>query len=310
MTLLGTTRTRIAVAAMTLTAAALLCVFFLHSIANVQAAKQAILSEDARVGSQLATQSPAHPNATPVLVELFTSEGCSSCPPADALLARLQLQQPIPSANIIVLEEHVDYWESLGWHDRFSARQFTDRQTVYAQRLRLDDNYTPQMIVDGIDQFVGNGSAHALRAITQAALTPKLPLALSAVALNGNHLTGTVSIPPSAALPKAGLYAALIEPTASTKVLYGENGGHTLNHVSVVRSLQRLGPIDALSPHEIPFTLEIPKELSPANFRLVVFAQASGQGEILAAISSVPLVDLAPVKPFIGQNKPYPIDRK
>src|SRR5215472_15638798 len=101
----------------------------------------------------------------PVLVELFTSEGCSSCPPADALLGKLDREQPVEAANIIVLEEHVDYWEGLGWHDRFSSAQFTDRQNSYQFRLRFPDPYTPQMIVDGSSQLLGSDSSKVLNAI-------------------------------------------------------------------------------------------------------------------------------------------------
>src|SRR5580765_5683547 len=110
---------------------------------------------------------------TPVLVELFTSEGCSSCPPADALLAKLDRDQPVNGTEIIVLGEHVDYWDNGGWHDRFSSHQYTDRQTQYSARLKFDDVYTPQMIVDGTDQFVGNDASHALRSIQRAAQSSK-----------------------------------------------------------------------------------------------------------------------------------------
>src|SRR5271170_8009350 len=143
------------------------------------------------------SQTPA-PNRTPVLVELFTSEGCSSCPPADALLAKLDRDQPIQNAEIIILGEHVDYWDNLGWHDRFSSHQYTERQNQYSSRLNVDGVYTPQMIVDGTDQFVGNDAAHAQRAIVHAAQTPKLNLSLSKPVVNARKVSSSVSLPSSA----------------------------------------------------------------------------------------------------------------
>ncbi len=109
----------------------------------------------------------------PVLVELFTSEGCSSCPPADRVLIRLEKEQPNKEAEIITLALHVDYWDRLGWKDEFSSPLFSQRQTVYAQRLNLDSTYTPQMIVDGRIQFVGSNLGEAGKAITEAAKSPK-----------------------------------------------------------------------------------------------------------------------------------------
>lgn len=252
--------------------------FFNNS--RVLAAKHAIAAEDARVAAQFTTPAVQHPGANPVLVELFTSEGCSDCPPADTLLARLQHDQPVTSANIIALEEHVDYWDHLGWRDRFSSPDITARQNRYTERLHLDDNYTPQMIVDGADQFVGSDSAHALRAITSAARVPKLTLRLSSVSFSGRRASGTVSLEASRA--SVDLYAALIQRTSSTNVLRGENGGHTLQHASTVLTLEKIG--DASAPRS--FSLSIPQATDPANLAVVAFAQEPGQGAILGAVSS------------------------
>jgi hypothetical protein len=223
--------------------------------------------------------------ATPVLVELFTSEGCSSCPPADALLAKLRVQQPVANADIIALEEHVDYWDQLGWHDRFSAHQFTERQAEYEQRFHVDESYTPQMVVDGTKQFVGNDTAQALLSIGQVAEKPKIALELEPPVVNGGSLYGSVSVPTGTALPKADLYAALIEPMASTQVRAGENGGRTLHHISVVRRLERIGDLNSLSRKPLPFSLDLPKE-EAEGLQIVVFAQRDGQGEVLAVAAS------------------------
>jgi len=288
MTLLTTPRSRIFTASAALIFFAALCFLFIHRMSDVEAAKGAIATGDPLVAAQLASEQPPQSGSTPVLVELFTSEGCSSCPPADALLARLSRTQPVAHADVIALEEHVDYWDSLGWKDRFSSHDLTVRQSSYARRLRLDDIYTPQMIIDGTNQFVGNDDAYALRAIAHAAQAPKLALALSQPSISDGRLTASASLAqPHASIPNADVFAALVEPSASTQVLKGENGGHTLQHVSVVRSLQRIGSLADLAAAPLKFSLNIPKDSSP-SLRVVVFIQTANQGAILAAATSSP----------------------
>src|SRR5205807_1864042 len=107
-----------------------------------------------------------------VIVELFTSEGCSSCPPADELLGRIGGQESLNGATIIPLGFHVDYWNSLGWQDRFSSHAYTERQEQYVRKFKLEGPYTPQMVVDGASEFVGNSSLRAQAALAEAATRP------------------------------------------------------------------------------------------------------------------------------------------
>jgi hypothetical protein len=223
---------------------------------------------------------------TPVLVELFTSEGCSSCPPADALLAKLDQVQPVANAEIIVLGEHVDYWDEQGWHDRFSSHQYTERQSSYCTRFNVNGPFTPQMVVNGTDQFVGNDAAHALTAIQHAALAAKLQLKLSQPTVDGRKVSASVTISaPTDAKLQTTLYAALVDPTDTTDVRGGENGGHQLKHVGVVRTLERVGTVKDLNAGPVSFHLTAPADAKPSTMRVVVFAQVSGPGAVLGADS-------------------------
>src|SRR5690349_2662664 len=124
---------------------------------------------------EISDHQPSQP-ASPVIVELFTSEGCSDCPPADRLLYQLEQTQPVPGAEIIPLEQHVDYWDHEGWRDPFSSSRFTLRQRDYVYAFNLPTAYTPQMVVDGASEFVGSDVHRALAAIAQAARAPKANL--------------------------------------------------------------------------------------------------------------------------------------
>ena len=171
----------------------------------------------------------------PVVVELFSSEGCSSCPPADALLARLDRDQPVAGAEVIALELHVDYWNYLGWSDPFSEAAFSARQRKRAQYMGNAGVYTPQMVVDGQDEFTGSRELAATSAIERAARTPHVPIKL---AREGDAITIDVAPP---AGPSTRVMMAVTERGLRTNVAAGENRGSTLAHGPVVRSLRDLG---------------------------------------------------------------------
>src|SRR5215471_2198810 len=163
-----------------------------------------------------------------VLVELFTSESCSSCPPADALLERLDRSQPIRGAQIVVLSEHVDYWNRIGWADPYSSPAFSARQEQYARRFRTQGPYTPQMVVDGRSEFVGSDARTADSAIRAAAKHPKAVIRISEE--SGSAFIDVAPLPPGTAR-KAGVFAAYAMDSGTQDVVRGENKGRRLHHV-------------------------------------------------------------------------------
>jgi hypothetical protein len=253
--------------------------------------------------SPMLAQQPLAPVRTPVIVELFTSEGCSSCPPADALLARLDRDQPVPNADIIVLGEHVDYWDSLGWHDRFSSPSFTQRQRDYQALFRLDDIYTPQIVINGLTQLAGSDSQGVARAIARAAATTA-PLQLGSVEVRQNDLALTLRDAPKTS-HTVNLYAALVDPSDTTEVRAGENAGRTLHHAGVVRTLAllcRACTSAALSRN--PLTLSTRGVANLNGMRLVVFASAPHNGPAGAVTAAISCV-LNPGDPALA-NVPFP----
>lgn len=182
---------------------------------------------------------------TPVLVELFTSEGCSSCPPADALLARFLETQPVDGAEIVPLELHVDYWDRLGWKDPFSSPAFSRRQEGYSRIFGAESVYTPQMVVDGAEAFAGGDAGLATSAIKTAVARPHLTVGVSA-ALGGDTVCIAADAPtaPADATETIGVVIALVEDGLTSAVKRGENNGRTLTHVAVTRRLETIGTLD------------------------------------------------------------------
>jgi hypothetical protein len=217
----------------------------------------------------------------PVLLELFTSEGCSSCPPADRLLQILDEKQPVAAADLIVLSEHVDYWDRLGWKDPFSSPQYTARQQDYTNRYKFDGVYTPQLVVDGRYGFVGSDGREASAAIQKAIRVRKVPMTISNVSRDGNKATARIELPLDENFKgtQAILYVALADNRQESHVARGENGGRTLAHVAVTRVLKQVGPIDfkAASTKEIT----LPVSGSGNGSRVVAFIQDPKTGHVL-----------------------------
>jgi len=216
----------------------------------------------------------------PVVVELFTSEGCSSCPPADAVLLELSHRTPQDAPELILLGEHVDYWNYIGWTDRFSSAQFSQRQSDYARAFRLGSVYTPQMIIDGRQQLVGNDPSEVHRTIEEAARETK-PAQVGLQWQGNDRLHISVQAP--AAL-RGKLLLAVTEDGLSTAVGGGENGGRTLHHAAVVRQLQALGNTNKGS-FETTLTVSPQAGWNASQLRVAVLVQDPATQRVLGAAS-------------------------
>jgi hypothetical protein len=221
---------------------------------------------------------------TPVLVELFTSEGCSDCPPADAFLATLDQSQPVTGAEVIALSEHVDYWDSDAWRDPYSSHDLTERQQDYAERFGLDSPYTPQMVVDGREQFVGSDESTAFADIGKEAAIAKTPIQLSQIRVMGEtHVAMHIDIHPDAALLptfSGDIWLALADEKDQSSVKAGENGGRVLYHVAVVRHFVRMGDVyhSAYSSGGAYYT----GNANLRGLRIIAFVQQGTAGKIIA----------------------------
>jgi hypothetical protein len=217
----------------------------------------------------------------PVLVELFTSEGCSSCPPADDVLARLDRYQPVSGVEVIALSEHVDYWNHLGWKDPYSSPLFSERQENYGKVFRLESVYTPQMVVNGQAQVLGSDWASANQAIRAAAQSPRAVVTLEAK--DWDTLSFEIT-----QLPKgtrgADIMLAVTEGNLETSVGGGENSGRRLHHTGVVRSLTSLGRLDSKNGvYSGDARLNLNPQWNRTNLNLVLFIQDRATHRILGA---------------------------
>ena len=225
-------------------------------------------------------------NTTPssvAIVELFTSEGCSSCPPADSLLRQINLKQTNAGRLIVGISEHVTYWNNLGWKDPYSSPVFTDRQSVYASRLSPEGSYTPQMVLNGRDQFVGSDGPALERALRDDARREHFALRI----VSSTPTTGGIDVKfalagnPSKPLD---IIAVLADDTDRSNVLRGENSGRQLQHVSVARSMTRVATVRDDGEHSVhvPFPDGLSTSSGSAH-HLILIAQEQRQGAILAA---------------------------
>ncbi len=229
----------------------------------------------------------SHPVA---VVELFTSEGCSSCPPADSNLMRIAEANSMSHSesnsqgdqHVFTLSFHVDYWNSLGWKDPFSQAAFSQRQRAYAQALDSNQVYTPQIIVNGLKEFVGSNKAVSDQTIGEALNQPAKHIVR--IEKTGEDRSSSLSLryevsgTEGKALDQYVLNVAVVSDSETVSVVNGENGGRTLSHVNVVKSLKVL-PLDSNSG-----TLSIQRSLvQPGKTHIVAYVQSKESFEISGA---------------------------
>lgn len=210
------------------------------------------------------------------VVELFTSEGCSSCPSADKNVAKL-LSRHID--NVYILSYHVDYWNRLGWKDPFSHAAFTARQSQYSRSFSLKSMYTPQVVVNGRSEFVGSNEVK-LNAVVENSINNGVRSGLQVeTERKGNMLIVHYDVShPEPVL----LNMAFVQPEATTSVKSGENGGKTLHHVNIVRALNI---VEVKGKGYL--TLEIPKQITAIPLEFIAFTQSKQQLQILGADSKI-----------------------
>lgn len=228
---------------------------------------------------------------TPILVELFTSEGCSSCPPADVLLQKMDSSQPVPGARLIVLSEHVDYWDRDGWKDRYSSPELTNRQKSYVSELGLGTAYTPQIIVDGTSELRATDPQQVQSVFEKAVTDAKIPVSLESVNFGGSQdaavVHGHLEVDGVSENHNADIYVAIALDHAESQVLRGENQGRSLTHVAVVQELVKIGKVEKKHSFSQDFQVKLKPGTNPADLRIVAFVQEPNSGKVVGAAASV-----------------------
>ena len=222
------------------------------------------------------------PGPKPVLVELFTSQGCSSCPPADAVLQALAEETEKGEAEVIALSYHVDYWNRLGWRDPYSQAAFSDRQRIYARHINDRGVYTPQLVINGQSGHIGSRQREVRAAIAEANL---LPVEIEAAATwSKQENTIRIDYKLSELRDQATLQLALISTAVDNEVPRGENRGRHLSHTNVVRELIPIEQTDT----EGSYSIDLPAELhGNSDLAIVLFVQNTRNMEVLGTSALV-----------------------
>lgn len=243
----------------------------------------AVIGIASRLPSTAAADTGAAPK--PVLIELFTSEGCSSCPPADNYLQQLDNRQPIPGAQIIALSEHVDYYDHEGWKDPYDSERSTNRQNAYGRVQGSLEPYTPQMLVDGRYDIWTKTPQQMEALLVRAAAAPKIPMHILSASLDRNTgaLQAQIDVDGTQLKHNADIYAAVALDHAQSNILRGENTGQILTHVAVAEVLKMVGKLKKGTKVHTQIALKIDPGIASKNLRLIIFAQESGMGKVVGA---------------------------
>ncbi|HZC24636.1 MAG TPA: DUF1223 domain-containing protein, partial [Candidatus Binatia bacterium] len=232
--------------------------------------------------------------AVPIVIELFTSEGCSSCPPADLFVQKLDTYQPIQGAQLIVLSEHVTYWDQQGWKDPNSSAALTERQSSYEGELGQKEVFTPQMIINGNQQVSLENPQHIQDVLEKERTDPRIPVRITTVAVdpqNPSLVRAHVETDVNSGKHNADVYVALALDHVESQVLRGENGGKHLVHVGVVQQLTKVGKLSKGKSFSDDVQVKLKPGEDPKNLRLVAFVQESGPGKLLGAAKLDPLTN-------------------